>query len=213
MYDLAGAVYNDIIKHHPTDGEAIKGAKDSSARASMHKQRWDENANMRDLMRDSSQFEELEKASRTGLTREQLEALCAEARVRPRFVQNRCYAARGWDADGQPLLRAPVRPITVNHLMLHTSGLAYEFFSADEARYRQVKGVPSILACNADAIKSALLFDPGDAAGIASAMARLLDDAPLARQLVQRGLAQARRFSWDQAAAGVLAQCRQAAAP
>jgi tetratricopeptide (TPR) repeat protein len=73
MYDLAGAVYNDIIKHHPTDGEAIKGAKDSSARASMHKQRWDENANMRDLMRDSSQFEELEKASRTGLTREQLE--------------------------------------------------------------------------------------------------------------------------------------------
>ncbi|MEN9535394.1 MAG: hypothetical protein RIR37_667, partial [Verrucomicrobiota bacterium] len=73
MYDLAGAVYNDIIKHHPTDGEAIKGAKDSSARASMHKQRWDENANMRDLMRDTSQFEELEKASRTGLTREQLE--------------------------------------------------------------------------------------------------------------------------------------------
>ena len=60
---------------------------------------------------------------------------------------------------------------------------------------------------------AALLFDPGDAAGIASAMARLLDDAPLARQLVQRGLAQARRFSWDQAAAGVLAQCRQAAAP
>jgi diketogulonate reductase-like aldo/keto reductase len=28
---------------------------------------------------------------------EQLERLCAGARVRPRFVQNRCYAARGWD--------------------------------------------------------------------------------------------------------------------
>jgi diketogulonate reductase-like aldo/keto reductase len=28
---------------------------------------------------------------------EQLERLCQEARVRPRFVQNRCYAARGWD--------------------------------------------------------------------------------------------------------------------
>ena len=27
----------------------------------------------------------------------QLEALCAGARVRPRFVQNRCYASRGWD--------------------------------------------------------------------------------------------------------------------
>ena len=73
MHDLAGEVYNDIIRHHPTDGEAIKGAKDATARASMQKQRWDENANMRDLMRDSAQFEELEKASRTGLTREQLE--------------------------------------------------------------------------------------------------------------------------------------------
>ena len=73
MHEQAGAVYNDLIKHHPTDGEAIKGAKDASARASMQKQRWDENANMRDLMRDTSQFEELEKSARTGLTREQLE--------------------------------------------------------------------------------------------------------------------------------------------
>jgi diketogulonate reductase-like aldo/keto reductase len=29
----------------------------------------------------------------------QLRQLCAKARVRPRFVQNRCYAARGWDRD------------------------------------------------------------------------------------------------------------------
>jgi diketogulonate reductase-like aldo/keto reductase len=27
----------------------------------------------------------------------QLQQLCGEARVRPRFVQNRCYAVRGWD--------------------------------------------------------------------------------------------------------------------
>ena len=49
---LASEVYNDIIKHHPTDGVAIKGSKDASARASMQKQKWDENADMRDLMRD-----------------------------------------------------------------------------------------------------------------------------------------------------------------
>lgn len=30
---------------------------------------------------------------------EQLEALTAKAKVRPVFVQNRCYASRGWDAD------------------------------------------------------------------------------------------------------------------
>ena len=70
---LAAEVYNDIIKHHPTDGTAIKGSKDASARASMQKQKWDENADMRTLMRDKDQFEEIEKASRTGLTREQLE--------------------------------------------------------------------------------------------------------------------------------------------
>jgi diketogulonate reductase-like aldo/keto reductase len=30
---------------------------------------------------------------------EQLRALCAEAGVRPHFVQNRCYAALGWDRE------------------------------------------------------------------------------------------------------------------
>ncbi len=28
---------------------------------------------------------------------DQLESLCREARIRPRFVQNRCYAIQGWD--------------------------------------------------------------------------------------------------------------------
>ena len=70
---LASEVYNDIIKHHPTDGPAIKGSKDASARASMQKQKWDENADMRSLMKNTAEFEELEKASRTGLTRVQLE--------------------------------------------------------------------------------------------------------------------------------------------
>jgi tetratricopeptide (TPR) repeat protein len=70
---IASEVYNDIIKHHPTDGTAIKGSKDASARASMQKQKWDENADMRSLMKNSAEFEELEKASRTGLTKEQLE--------------------------------------------------------------------------------------------------------------------------------------------
>lgn len=30
---------------------------------------------------------------------DQLRLLCREARVRPRFVQNRCYAVRAWDRD------------------------------------------------------------------------------------------------------------------
>lgn len=35
----------------------------------------------------------------SNVTLEQLEALCRQARVQPSFVQNRCYAVRGWDRD------------------------------------------------------------------------------------------------------------------
>ncbi len=70
---LASEVYTDIVKVAPTDSVAIKGAKDSSARASMQKGKWDENADARTLMRNAAESEELEKASRSGLTREQLE--------------------------------------------------------------------------------------------------------------------------------------------
>ena len=46
---------------------------------------------------------------------EQLETLCEKARVRPRFVQNRCYAVRGWDRD--------VRAFCL------TNGVTYQGFS------------------------------------------------------------------------------------
>jgi diketogulonate reductase-like aldo/keto reductase len=46
---------------------------------------------------------------------EQLQRLCQGARARPRFVQNRCYAARGWDRG--------VRQFCAAH------GLAYQGFS------------------------------------------------------------------------------------
>ncbi len=74
MATKASEVYNDIIKQAPTDSAAIKGAKDASARASMQKARWDENSSMKDLMRDAEANAEMEKAGRTGLTRDQLEA-------------------------------------------------------------------------------------------------------------------------------------------
>lgn len=46
---------------------------------------------------------------------DQLAALCAGARVRPRFVQNRCYASRGWDRDVRAFCAA--------------NGVAYQGFS------------------------------------------------------------------------------------
>ncbi len=35
----------------------------------------------------------------SNVTLEQLRSLCQNAKVRPRFVQNRCYAATGWDRE------------------------------------------------------------------------------------------------------------------
>jgi diketogulonate reductase-like aldo/keto reductase len=46
---------------------------------------------------------------------EQLQRLCEGARVRPRFVQNRCYAAQGWDRS--------VREVCV------ANGVVYQGFS------------------------------------------------------------------------------------
>lgn len=69
----AAEVFQDIIKADPTDSAAIKGEKDATARASMQKANWSEDADAKSLRKDAAEAEELEKQSRTGLTKEQLE--------------------------------------------------------------------------------------------------------------------------------------------
>ena len=68
----------------------------------------------------------------------------------------------GFDAAGQPKLRAPKRDITVNHLMLHTAGFSYEFFSADDLKFRGAKGIPTVVSSSFPSVQTVLLFDPGD---------------------------------------------------
>jgi len=70
----ASEVYADIVKRDATDSAAIKGSKDATARASMKKQRWEDAENARDVMKDEAGMQELEAASRAGMTRDQLEA-------------------------------------------------------------------------------------------------------------------------------------------
>lgn len=65
----------------------------------------------------------------SNITADQLRLLCDGARVRPRFVQNRCYAVRGWD-------RA-VRRVAAER------GLTYQGFSLLTAN-RAVLGHPEI---------------------------------------------------------------------
>ena len=68
----------------------------------------------------------------------------------------------GFDADGQPRTRPPKREITVNDLMLHTSGLCYEFFSHDDLKYRTAKNIPTVVSSRFESIRTVLLHDPGE---------------------------------------------------
>ena len=47
---------------------------------------------------------------------------------------------------------------------------------------------------------AALLFDPLDAAAMADRILQVLRDRALARSLAERGIARARRFSWERTA-------------
>jgi diketogulonate reductase-like aldo/keto reductase len=62
----------------------------------------------------------------SNVTREQLQRLCERARVRPRFVQNRCYAVRGWDRGIREFCAA--------------NGLVYQGFSLLTANHEALAG-------------------------------------------------------------------------
>ncbi len=68
----------------------------------------------------------------------------------------------GFDAAGQPRLRAPKRDITVDDLLLHTAGFCYEFFSHDDLKFRTARGTPTVVSSSFASIRTVLLHDPGE---------------------------------------------------
>lgn len=72
MPDKAADVYNDIVKQDSADIDAVKGAKDATARASMKKQKWEEAQSFRDVMKSSDDAAEQEAANRAAMTRDQM---------------------------------------------------------------------------------------------------------------------------------------------
>lgn len=66
----------------------------------------------------------------------------------------------GFDGD-TPVLRAPRTKATVRQLATHTSGLVYEFWNADIAKYLAVTGRPGFLSGTKLGISYPLVFDPG----------------------------------------------------
>lgn len=68
----------------------------------------------------------------------------------------------GFDSDGTPRLRPPKRDVTTRMLLLHTAGFGYDFFNKNYLAMAENHGQPSVVSGLKAAIKTPLLFDPGD---------------------------------------------------
>lgn len=65
----------------------------------------------------------------------------------------------GFDAQGAPQLRKAARPITLRHLLTHSSGLGYDFNSPETLQYLGAKGL-SLVTAGAHGFP--LVFEPGE---------------------------------------------------
>src|SRR5262249_24509139 len=69
----------------------------------------------------------------------------------------------GFDDGGAPKLCPVKRPITLRHLLTHTTGFSYDIWDANAARYAQQADLPGLITCKNDALTLPLAFEPGTA--------------------------------------------------
>jgi methyl acetate hydrolase len=67
----------------------------------------------------------------------------------------------GFDAKGEPKLRAAKKPITLRHLMTHTAGFAYDMWNGDMVKYLEKTGTPGVISCANAALKTPIMTEPG----------------------------------------------------
>ncbi len=80
------------------------------------------------------------------------------AEILPEFAN--VQVLDGFDGD-TPVLRAPKTRATLRHLATHTSGLEYEFWNGDVARYMEATGHPTILSGLKASLFYPMMTDPG----------------------------------------------------
>lgn len=67
----------------------------------------------------------------------------------------------GFAPDGSVKLRAPKRPVTLRHLLTHTSGHVYDMWNADFAKVAKALDTPGLGTGRNAALDTPLMFDPG----------------------------------------------------
>jgi methyl acetate hydrolase len=90
----------------------------------------------------------------------QLELYRPIGRVLPELAAPRVL--EGFSPDGELKLRAASKPITLRHLLTHTSGFGYHFLNRNLLNYLEKTGTPDLFTGKNAALNLPLSFDPGD---------------------------------------------------
>ena len=138
-------------------------------------------------------------AGRRGWLFDQVQARLRELRLEPhvRFLEE----------VSEPQLRALYHGAGVFVLPSHYEGFGFTVLEA------MASGVPAVVANRASlpeiAGEAALQTDPDDPEAIADSLRRALTDTALRARMIDLGLAQARRFTWDKTVLATLDLYRQ----
>jgi CubicO group peptidase (beta-lactamase class C family) len=68
----------------------------------------------------------------------------------------------GYDTAGKPILRPARRKITLRSLLTHTAGFVYEVWNANQRRYVETTGFPSVGSRTLASLNAPLAFEPGE---------------------------------------------------
>lgn len=74
---------------------------------------------------------------------------------------NEVQVLDGFDANDKALLRPPKSAVTLRQLLTHTAGFTYEIWNANELKWREQNGTPSLFTLQNRALQTPLAFDPG----------------------------------------------------
>jgi CubicO group peptidase (beta-lactamase class C family) len=81
-------------------------------------------------------------------------------RVLPEIADPQVF--NGWDANGAPTFQPAARPVTLRHLLTHTSGFVYPNWNGDMKRYAEYVELPQNAGRGYPRRDAVMMFEPGD---------------------------------------------------